>query len=258
MKGFLTIWWREVRAYFSGPMAWTVIGGYLFLAGQFFLAMLDAYVRNYLMSQENPYLKGQIPALNEILSEGVFQNMVVFLLFFTPLITMRLFTEERSFKTDELLFTSPVSTTSIVAGKYFAAVFVVTVMVAGTAYIPPALYKISPIDVKPVFSAYFGILLVGMAFTSIGVFASSVTESQIVASLISFVGLLTLLVIGWLAGLFQGSSLQPVIEYAAYDKHFNNLAKGILDTRDIVYFLSIPALFLFATHRVLGTSQWRS
>ncbi len=258
MRGLLTIFWREVRAYFSGPMAWTVLGGFLFLSGQFFLAMLDAYVRNYLMSQDNPYLKGQIPNVNDILSEGVFQNVVVFLLFFTPLITMRLFTEERTMKTDELLFTSPVSTASIVLGKYFSAVFVVAVMIAGTLYIPPVLSAISPIDLKPVVTAYAGVLLVGMAFTSIGVFASSITENQIVASLLSFVGLLTLLVIGWLAGLFQGTFLQSAFEYAAYDKHFNNLAKGILDTRDIVYFLTFPALFLFATHRVLGTSKWRS
>ncbi|MCW5829461.1 MAG: ABC transporter permease subunit [Deltaproteobacteria bacterium] len=258
MKGFLTIFWREVRAYFSGPMAWTVAGGFLFLSGQFFLAMMDSYVRDYLMSRDSPIMRGQTPDINIMMSQGVFPYLTTFLLFFTPLITMRLFTEERTMKTDELLFTSPVSTTAIVLGKYSAALFVVAVMLAGTLHIPAVLHQISPLDLRPLYSGYLGVFLVGAAFTSIGVFASSVTESQIVAALLSFVGLLTLLVLGWLTGMFEGSFLRPVIEYAAYDKHFENLSKGILDTRDIVYFVSLPALFLFATHRTLGTSQWRS
>ncbi len=258
MKAFLTILKREIRAYFNGPMAWMVIAGFLFLIGQFFLAILNAYVRNYLMTQESPFLKGESPDLNDILSQGVFQNMVVFLIFITPLLTMRLFTEERTHKTDELLFTSPVPTPAIVLGKFFAAVFVVAVMVGGTLYVPPLLGQISPIDMRPVVAGYAGVMLLAMAFTSIGLFSSSITESQIVAALLSFVGLLTLLVLGWLAGVFEGSALQPVIQYAAYDRHFNNLAKGIVDTRDVIYFLSLTALFLFATNRMLGTSQWRS
>ncbi len=255
MRKIGIIFKRELQSQFVSPAAYAIITGFLFLTGVFFYIYLVMFVQEVFLVKSNFRLQGSVVNINEYVVEGIFSSMIFFFLFIAPLLTMRTFAEERRRRTDELLFTAPLSVTQLVLGKYLACLFVLVVTLALTGYLPVFFRMTTETDMGPVFTGYLGLLLAGSSFVSLGLFASSLTENQIVAALLALVGLLVFWVIGW-AGT-EGQSASGVFSYLSQYEHFKSFPKGIVDTRDVFYHGAFTALFLFATHRVVDSTRWR-
>jgi ABC-2 type transport system permease protein len=247
---------RELLAYFSSPIAYVVGSVFLFLMGLLtYLAVLTASNRSLQMLR----MQGNLPDLNinELVFRPVFYNMAVVLLLVVPILTMRLFAEEKKLKTIELLLTSPITVADIVAGKFVSAMAVFVGMLLLTAASPLALSFFVDFRWTPILTAYFGVLLLGGLFLSAGLLASSLTENQIIAVILSFGALLMFWLFGWAGQLLSETALGKVLLYLSPIDHFENLIKGLVDTKDLVYFASGIALSLFVTHRVIDSQRWR-
>jgi ABC-2 type transport system permease protein len=173
-----------------------------------------------------------------------------------PLITMRLFAEEKKIKTDELLYTSPISINQIILGKYFASLFVLLIMLLLTGFLSIFTFAYGNPELAPLLNGYLGLFLLGAAFMAIGIFFSSLTENQIVAAILTFGALLFFWVLNW-ASNAAGGVWQSVLNYLSFFQHFGDMTEGILDTTDLVYYLSFIFLGLFLTHSVIQSRRWR-
>jgi ABC-2 type transport system permease protein len=247
---------KELRSYFVSPIAYVVTSVFLLLIGLLsFLAVATASNRSLQMLR----VQGNLPELNlnEIVFRPVFYNMAVILLLVVPILTMRLLAEEKKLKTMELLMTSPVTVTNIVAGKFFAAFTVYAGMLALSAVGPLALAPFAEFRWEPILTAYLGTLLMGGLFLSIGLLASSFTENQIIAVILSFGALLMLWLFGWAGQVFADSLSGKVLSYLSPLDHFEHLVKGLVETSDLVFFLAGIVFVLFLTHRVVESQRWR-
>jgi ABC-2 type transport system permease protein len=188
----------------------------------------------------------------------LFGQMIILLLLYVPLMTMRLFAEEKKLGTYELLLTSPVRIYEIVAGKYLASIILFAVMLVLTLEFPFFLFYFGTTDVGPTLTTYLGLFLIGATFLSVGLFWSAVTENQIIAAALTFGTLLVLYVRGW-ASPSAASWVQDVLSYISLGQHFDNLTKGVIDTRDIVYYLSLTIFmlrpFLISVHGHFGLTE---
>ena len=222
---------KELYSYFVSPVAYIVITVFLVISGYFFTMIL---------------LYGQQAELR-----GVIHNMSITLLFVGPIITMKLLAEEKKIGTIELLTTSPVSLTHIIIGKYLASLVLLLIITCITFEYPLFLLLYGKPDIGPMISAYLGFILLGSAFLSVGLFASSLTENQIVATVVGFGMLLMLWIIGWLGG-FVGGWLGRVISSLSIFEHFDSFTRGVIDMADILYYISISFSFIFLTIRRSG------
>jgi gliding motility-associated transport system permease protein len=250
---------KELGAYFVSPIAYVVLTGFVVLTGWFFFNLLVQFNRMIGMYEmmQRPDIASQLN-LNEMVMLPLLYNMTIVLLLMIPLITMRLFSEEKKLKTDELLLTSPISIHSIVLGKYLASLFFLLLMLCLTALYPGILFKYgqpAP-ELGPVVSGYLGLFLLGASFVAVGLFASSLTENQIVAAVVCFVTLLLFFVIGWPAETV-GATSGKVLEYLSLIDHFAEFSKGLLDGQHVVYFLSFILFALFLTKRSIESTRWR-
>lgn len=256
MRKLGAIYRRELQYYFQSITAYVMIGIFLLLSGYFFYGIFRYY--NYLS-----YQAGREPSIAASLNliEGVMRplmsNVSVVLLFALPLLTMRLVAEEKKQGTFELLLTYPVSDIEAIMGKYFAALTVFAVMLAGTILYPVMLAIYSNPERGPLVTSYIGLFLMGMSFVAIGVFFSSITNSQIVAGAATFVVSLFFLIIGWLAP-FVGQTLSKVIMQFSLLEHYDTFAKGIIDLQDVTFYVFLTVFFLFMTLRSLESTHWRS
>lgn len=247
---------RELRAYFSSPIAYVVGSVFLFLIGLLsYLAALTASNRSLQMLR----MQGNLPDLNinDLVFRPVFYNMAVVMLLVAPILTMRLFAEEKKLKTMELLLTSPVTVTDIVVGKFVAALTIFAGMLLFSAASPLALTLFVDFRWTPILTAYLGVLLLGALFLSAGLLASGLTENQIIAVMLSFGALLVFWLFGWAGQLLGDTAPGQVLLYLSPMDHFENLVKGLVDTKDLVYFAAGIALSLFVTHRVIDSQRWR-
>ena len=169
---------------------------------------------------------------------------------------MRLFAEERRSGTIELLLTYPVRDGAVLVGKYLAALALYGLMLAGTLLYPLMIAYFARLDWGAVLTGYIGLVLLGATFIAVGLFASSLTENQIVASIISFGVLLMLWVVGWSAD-YVGGAWGKVLSDLSIIEHFDNFAKGVLDTKDVVYYLGFVTLALFLSLRSLEARRWK-
>lgn len=262
MKGLADIFHiagKELRSYFVSPIAYVVLTGYVVLSGWFFFNLLVQF--NRIASMYQMMRRADIAAqmnLNEMVMTPLLYNMTIILLLMVPLITMRLFAEERKLKTDELLLTSPVSVNSIVLGKYLAGLAFYLVILALTTIYPWILFKYGapPPELGSILSGYLGLFLLGASFMALGLFASSLTENQIVAAVICFVALLLFFVIGWPAET-MGSTTGKVLEYLSLIEHFTDFSKGLVESQHVVFFLSFILFALFLTKRSIESLRWR-
>jgi len=174
----------------------------------------------------------------------LFHNLSVVMLLLLPALTMRLFSEEKKLGTIELLFTTPVRRIEIVIGKYLACIFLFMIMISLTFFYFVIMAFYTNVDFGAVLSGYLGLLLLGGAFCSIGILTSSLTENQIIAAVLSF----GILLIFWLLSWVSSENLK-FIEYLSILPHFEDMSKGVIDTKDIVYYLSFIFFFLFLTLR---------
>lgn len=255
MKGFVSVYRKELYSLFALPVFYAVAFTFLVLAGYFFYSAIVYYNLLSFQASQNPMMAKQMNLMEMVLRPFFFDLSIVLLLI-SPLLTMRLFAEERKTGTMELLLTYPLPDRSIILAKFAAVVSAFAVILAGTL---PGIFLLDYLANpawKAILCGYLGILLLGSSFMSLGVFTSSLTQNQIVAAVLSFGALLMLWVIGW-AKSYVGSTMGEVIDYLSIVKHFDTFAKGILDSRDLLYYLIFIVFFLFLTLRQMATYRWR-
>ncbi len=236
MRNTLAIARREIQAYFVSPIAYVVAAAFLAIMGYFFAAVLY-YTREATMRY-------------------TFGNMTTVLLFVAPVLTMRLLAEEQRMGTIELLLTSPVKDWEVVLGKFLGSLTLYAAMLGISLYFPLILTVLGNPDLGPILGGYVGLLFLGAALLSLGVLTSSLTQNQIVAAVLGVV----LVVLLWLIGAvgdITGPPLSGVFDYLALSTHFFDFVKGVIDTKDILYYLSVTVAALFLATRVLETRRWR-
>lgn len=252
MRNILAIAVKEIRSYFTSPIAYVVIGFYALLFGYFFAVMLTFFERQ---SMQMMQMGGGVN-INQMLIGPVFTNAEVVLLFVLPMVTMRIFAEEKRSGTIELLLTSPLTDWQIILGKFLGAMTLFTIMLAITAIHIGILFIYSDPEWKPIVTGYLGMLLMGGCFISLGLFISSLTRNQIVAGMITFAAFLLFWVINWM-GSFVGPTAQAVLAHLSIIDHFDDFAKGIIDTKHLIYYVSFMAFGLFLTAKSVDSERWR-
>lgn len=258
MRNVLTIIGKELRSYFVSPIAYVVLTGFLLLGGWFFFNLLSRF--NFLLTlyssfQSNPETLDRLN-LNDFVISPLMHNLSIVLVILVPMITMRGFAEEKKSGTYELLLTSPLRTGEIVLGKFFASFLFVLTMIALTGIYPAILLVYGNPEVGVILSGYLGLLLLATAFVAVGLLTSSFTENQIIAAVSGLVALLLLYIIGWPADT-AGEILGPLLRYLSVTEHFAEMVKGLIDSKDLVYFLTVIALALFLTQRSVESVRWR-
>jgi ABC-2 type transport system permease protein len=255
MKNIWTIAKKEIKTYFTSPIAYAVIAVFLVLVGFFFSSALSWFNSQAIQMAQNPYYAQQMN-INQMVYTPLFHNMSIILLLMLPLLTMRLFSEEKKTGTDELLFTSPVSVGQIILGKYLAALAVLAAMLALTALLSIFSFAFGNPELPQILNGYLGLLLMGAAFIAAGVFFSSLTENQIVSAILTFGALLLFWILNWAA--YSASGMwKDVLNYLSIFQHFDDMTRGVLDTKDVVYYASFAFLGLFLTHSVIQSRRWR-
>jgi ABC-2 type transport system permease protein len=258
VRNGLTIAGRELRSIFVSPIAYVVMTGFLLLGGWFFFNLLARF--NLLVSMYSSFQGGAEAMarlnVNEFVLAPLFHNLSVVLVILVPMITMRGFAEEKRAGTYELLLTSPIGTGEIVIGKFVGVVAFITVMIALTSIYGLILWIYGNPEVGIMLSGYLGLLLLAITFVTIGLFASSLTENQIIAAVTGLVMLLLLFVIAWPAD-SAGEVLGGVLRYVSVTEHFADMIKGVIDTKSLVYFATMIVGWLFLTQRSVESIRWR-
>ncbi|RKY85260.1 ABC transporter permease [candidate division KSB1 bacterium] len=258
VKNIVAIFDRELRSYFVSPIAYVVIALFLVIAGFFFYVMLNSFLNySFRATMQAQYYRMAPPKVNVnmLVIRGMIHNFGLILLFIVPAITMRLFAEEKKSGTSELILTSPITTTQIILGKFFAGMTLLLSMIAPTfLYILIMIIWGNP-EILPIFSGYLGLILIGGSFIAVGLFISSLTENQIIAYVGGLVVLLLFWVIGWAGG--AGSKIGSVLSYLSLINHLDDFAKGVIDIKHIVYYLSFITFGLFLTYRSIESMKWR-
>ena len=258
MRNITLILLKELRSYFSSPIAYVVISIFLVITGYFFYNILATYSLLSFQAESNPVIARQYNLLNinESVVRPLFGNISIIMLLMMPLLTMRLLAEEKKTGTVELLLTYPVKDIEVVLGKFFACLVVFTVMLVSTMTYPALLVVFGEPETGPIITGYIGLFLLGMAFISLGLFASSLTENQIVSATVAFGALLLFWLMSY-STVFASAGIGRFISYIAITEHLESPAKGVLDTEDIIYYLNFTVLFLFLTLRSLESKRWR-
>lgn len=235
MRNTTTIALREFKSYLASPMAYVVTGIFLMLTGFFFQSSPSTYSET---------------SINGFLAWGS-----ILLLLLASVLTMRLLAEERKMGTLELLLTAPVRDSEVIVGKFLGSLGILTVMLALTFYYPILLMWFGDPDMGPIATGYLGLFLLGCTSLAVGLFASSLTSNQIVAAVVAGGILCALWFLGMAADLLP-EAMGEVISYLSLYYHFPDFMKGVIDTRGIIYYLSITVLFLFLAIRSLESSRW--
>lgn len=240
MNHVIAIFKKELRSYFSSPIGFVFIIFYLLVSNAFFFFVQDFF------------RQGQVTM------RGYFAAMPWVFLFFVPAITMRLWAEEKKMGTVELLLTLPMKEWQIVMGKFLAAFAFLKITLLFSISIPASLMYLGKPDIGVIIGSYVGALFLGSAYLAIGLYISSLTENQVVAFIISLAVIFVLLLIGiapvWLNAL---GSIVAICEYLSLLSHFNNVTRGVIDSRDVIYYVSVIALFLYLNIKNIEARKWR-
>ena len=264
MSNILAIAQKEIRAYLGSPIAYVVIGLFAVIFGVFYYAILDWFVKQGMQMAMGMGMGPQSLNVNQQMIRPLLQNALVLLLFVIPIITMRLYAEEKRSGTIELLLTSPLTDAQILVGKFLGAFTLFGALLLVTAVYVALLFAYGSPEWKPIVTSYIGLLLFGGCFIPVGMLVSSLTKNQIVAAMVTFVMILLLWVIDWLSssasGLF-GPTVGPVVEevlnYLSVTQHFDDFAKGVIDTKHVIFYLSFITFGLFLTARAVDSERWR-
>jgi len=256
MRNVLAIAWRDIRSLFVSPIAYVVLTGFVLLGGWFFFNLLAQFNRLVAAYSGLPGYDTTWLNLNDAVITPLLQNLSVVLLIVVPMITMRSFAEERSVGTYELLFTSPVRVAEIVLGKFLAGAFILTLMVGLTLLYPAILLVYGNPEPGLILSGFLGLYLTAIGYLAVGNFASSLTSNQIIAAVTALVILLLLFVVSWPAE-GAGETVGAVLTYLSVTEHFTTLVRGIIDSKDLIYFASLTGIFLFLNHRAVEAARWK-
>jgi len=235
VRNTTTIALKEFKSYLASPMAYVVTGIFLVFTGFFFQSSLTTY--------------------SETSIRGFLGWGSILLLLLAPVLTMRLLAEEKKMGTLELLLTAPVRDNEVIVGKFLGSLGILTAMLALTFYYPLLLMWFGDPDWGPIATGYLGLFLLGGASLAVGLFASSLTSNQIVAAVVAGGVLFALWFVGMAADLLP-EAMGEVIGYLSLSSHFPDFMRGMIDTRGIIYYLSITVLFLFLAIRSLENSRW--
>lgn len=265
MRHVGTIAGRELRSLFVSPVAYVVLALWALLGAFFFLSSLVQFQQIMVRLQQfQMFDRLRELNLNDELIAPFLGTMWIFLIIATPAVTMGLFTQEKTNRTEELLLTSPVSVWEIVLGKYLAAAVFVTLLVLLVAFFPGLLFLYGDPEPGKTGAGLLGLLLVGLSYAAIGAFASSVTGNQIIAFFLTLVLLMLFLILSVVAELgssqgmlASGSWAADALRYLATADHFQNLVQGLVDTSDLVYFAFLTGTFLLLAKAAVESVRWR-
>lgn len=253
MRNILAVAGKEVRGYFTSPIAYIVIGFFALLFGYFFYVLLSFFERQ---SMQMMMGQGGSMNINQMMIAPLLMNVSVIMLFTLPMVTMRTYSEEKRSGTIELLLTSPLTDWQIILGKFLGAMTLLAAMLGVTLIHTGILFIFGNPEWKPILTAYLGMLLMGGCFISLGLFISSLTKNQIVAGMITFAAFLMFWVVNWM-GSFVGPTSQAVLAHLSITDHFDDFAKGVIDTKHLVYYLSFIGFSLFLTAKSVDSERWR-
>src|SRR6266699_5169399 len=255
MKNIWVICQKELRSYFVSPVAYILFIMFALIFGWFFWNMVGAFIFYSMESQ----MRGEMFPMNvtDQIVRQLLGNMNVINLFFVPLMTMRLFAEEKRTGTIELLVTSPVRDGEIILGKWLASVLLYFFMMlfSGLSFI--YLFRYGNPDWKPLVIGYLGLLMQAGALLAVGTFISTLTRNQIIAGAATFGVCLMLWVLDWVSQ-FETSTWAQVLSYMSVITHFESFAKGVLDSKDVIFDATVIFLGLFFTARSMESLRWRS
>ena len=236
MHNILSIYKKELRSFFTTPMAYIFLVGFARVNGYFFTNTFFLYNQSDMRS-----LFGIVPLVY---------------LFFIPAVSMGLISREKSLGTIEIITTLPVRERDIVIGKFLAGLTLILVALVTTLFHYITLYNVgTTIDHGAVFTGYLGLALLGGVYTSVGIFSSSLTENQVIAFIVGIAIVITFFLMDKLL-VFVPPGLAGLIQYMSTEFHLSNMSRGVIDTRNIVYFGSVIGFFLFMTTRVLESRKW--
>ncbi len=255
MKNIWTIYRKEIKGYFASPIAYLLMAVFALIFGYFFYVATAIFVSRSLESQ----MMGQsYPMdLNEWVIRPLLMNASVIGLFLIPMITMRLFAEEKRSGTIELLMTSPIRDTEVIVGKWLAALTLYGSILALPALNLSILFLYGKPDWKPILVGYLGLLLQGGCLLAVGTFISTLTRNQIIAAGGTFAACLLLWILDWVSA-YETAAWAKVLSYMSVVTHFEPFSKGVLDTKDIIFYLSVMFLGLFLTARSMESLRWRA
>jgi len=255
MRNIWIIYRKEISSYFVSPIAYLLLTMFALIFGFFFWNALGYFV---LMGMEQQMRGQPFPMnLNEQIIRPLLSNASVIGLFFIPMITMRLFAEEKRSGTIELLATSPVRDSEIILGKWLAALTLYAGMLLFTALNFAFLFKYGHPDWKPLAVGYLGLLLQAGGLLAIGTFISTLTKNQIIAGAATFGVCLLLWVLEWVSG-YETATWAQVLAYMSVITHFESFAKGVLDIKDAVFYVTVIFVGLFFTARSMESLRWRT
>lgn len=255
MKNVWIIFTKELRSYFVSPIAYLLLTMFALIFGFFFWNGLGYFVYVGMESQ----MRGEMMPMNvnEQIVRPLLSNASVIGLFFIPMITMRLFAEEKRSGTIELLTTSPVRDIEVIVGKWLAAVTLYLCMLAFTALNFAFLFRYGNPDWRPMAIGYLGLLLQASCLLAIGTFISTLTKNQIIAGAATFGVCLMLWVFEWVSG-YDTSTWAKVLSYMSVTVHFESFARGVIELKDAIYYVTLTIVGLFLTARSMESLRWRS
>ena len=256
MQNILAIWQREMKSYFVSPIAYVVLTVFLFLCGFFFYSILTAVIQSTMMQAQ--FGQGAQPMdVPGIVSRSFFGTTSVVLLFMIPMLTMGLFAEEKKRGTIELLLTTPVGNFQAMMGKYLASLTFLLIMYAASGITISALFIYGQPEWKPIMGGFLGLLLYGAALLAVGLFISTLTENQIISVVVTFGVILILWLIESFASNAEGVT-KSVLSYLSVIGHLDDFIKGVIDTSNVIFYLTFAFVGLFLTYRSLESMRWKS
>jgi len=255
MRNVVVIFKKELKSYFASPIAYLLLAIFAVIFGFFFYSAVRFFILQGMQMQMMG--RGMPMDVNEFVIRPLLTNASVIGLFLIPMITMRLYAEEKRSGTIELLMTSPVRDLEIVLGKWFAALVLYASILAVSGINIAVLYAFGRPDLKPILVGFLGLLLQGGCLLAIGIFISTLTKNQIIAGGATFAVCLMLWVLDWVSA-YDQSAWAKVISYLSVVTHFEPFSKGVIDTKDIIFYLSMIFFGLFLTTRSVESLRWRA
>jgi ABC-2 type transport system permease protein len=259
MRNFFFILTKELRSYFNSPIAFVSITIFSVLTGYYFYNQFAWFSSVSFQAQTDPLIAAQLGALNvtELVVRPFIGNVSIVMLILLPMLTMRVFSEEKKTGTIELLLTYPVKDSEAILGKFAGCMGIFIIMLAISFPCVLLIEFFGKPEWGVIAAGYVGLLLMGSAFISLGVFMSSLTENQIVAAILTFACLLVFFLINYSSG-FVGETFARVLEYLSFNFHIRTFVKGVIDTSDVIYYLLFTVFFLFLSMRSLESKRWRA
>ena len=256
MRNIWVLAQKELKSYFASPIAYIVLAMFAVIFGYFFYSATAIFV-NY--SLQSMMQRGFSPPMNinDFIIRPLLMNVSVIVLFLMPMITMRLFAEEKRMGTIELLLTAPMRDIEIILGKWLAAMLLYVCLLGISALNIVFLFFYGKPDWRPLLIGYLGLLLMGAAFLGLGAFLSTLTRNQIIAASLTFGVFLMLWVLDWVTSYSTGT-VGKIVSYFSITTHFESFAKGVLDLKDAIYYLSVIFLGIFLTARSMESLRWRA